>query len=409
MAKMIIDGHLILGILVLLAPLAVAQPPPPPNETPGSPYGFNTRFNPSMAIIIVVLISAFFFMGFFSIYIRQCSGQSGSTSGGGISQAGRGGRSRRAARGLDPAVVETFPIFEYSVVKNLKIGKGTLECAVCLSEFKDDETLRLLPKCNHVFHPDCIDAWLSNHTTCPVCRSNLVPGPDNELTTEEVTETADGEAGTGTEGSHHGNGNEIAITIDEVQPPTEPAAGAPPDQLQPLNLILPIQNRPPRSKSTRRPIWSGKFPRSHSTGHSLVQPGENVERFTLRLPEQVRQELVKAKLNRTTSCAYPSEALVSDGSIRRGHRIGGEGSSRGGRSFGRSDRGAKSDRWVFSMAPPFFTRTLSVRSPTNRGAVMTPFDCLNGAKAEADSEGLPAPQRSATPVFTVETPPLPAL
>ncbi|XP_068637860.1 E3 ubiquitin-protein ligase ATL6-like [Aristolochia californica] len=399
MAKMIIDDRPILWILILVAPLAAAQPTSPPGA-----YGFNTRFNPSMAIIIVVLISAFFFMGFFSIYIRQCTGDS-SPAGGGVSQAGRGGRSRRAARGLDPVVIETFPIFEYSVVKNLKLGKSTLECAVCLSEFDDGETLRLLPKCSHVFHPDCIDAWLSNHTTCPVCRSNLVPGPDNEHNAEELTESVGGEAGSGTEGSRHGNTNEVAITIDEVQTPRAPAAAAPADQLQPPNLILPFQNRPPRSKSTRRPRWPAKFPRSHSTGHSLIQPGENIERFTLRLPEQVRQELVKAKLNRTTSCAYPSEALVSDGSVRRGHRTSGEGSSRGGRIFGRLDRAAKSDRWVFSMAPPFFTRTLSVRSPSKRGAVKTPFDCLNGATTGADSEELPAPQRSATPVFTVETPP----
>ena len=39
-------------------------------------------------------------------------------------------------------------------VKAHKASKGALECVVCLSEFDDDETLRLLPKCSHVFHPD---------------------------------------------------------------------------------------------------------------------------------------------------------------------------------------------------------------------------------------------------------------
>ncbi|KAL2924561.1 E3 ubiquitin-protein ligase ATL31 [Bienertia sinuspersici] len=28
----------------------------------------------------------------------------------------------------------------------------------CLNEFEDKETLRLLPVCDHVFHPECIDA-----------------------------------------------------------------------------------------------------------------------------------------------------------------------------------------------------------------------------------------------------------
>ena len=48
---------------------------------------------------------------------------------------------------------------------------------MCLNEFEDDERLRLIPKCDHVFHPECIDAWLASHTTCPVCRANLVPEP----------------------------------------------------------------------------------------------------------------------------------------------------------------------------------------------------------------------------------------
>lgn len=53
-------------------------------------------------------------------------------------------------------------------------GRGTLECAVCITEFDDDkETRRLLPGCDHVFHADCIDEWLRFHSSCPVCRANL--------------------------------------------------------------------------------------------------------------------------------------------------------------------------------------------------------------------------------------------
>ncbi|XP_072979153.1 E3 ubiquitin-protein ligase ATL31-like [Typha angustifolia] len=72
--------------------------------------------------------------------------------------------------GLDPAVVDSFPAVAYAAVKGLK---GQLECAVCLSEFSDEEKLRLLPRCCHVFHPACIGAWLASHVTCPVCRANL--------------------------------------------------------------------------------------------------------------------------------------------------------------------------------------------------------------------------------------------
>ncbi|CAL9778381.1 unnamed protein product [Musa acuminata subsp. burmannicoides] len=63
-----------------------------------------------------------------------------------------------------------FSTLVYFKVKGLKVGKGTLECAVCLNDFKDDEELRLLP---HVFHFDCIDAWLASYVTCPICHANL--------------------------------------------------------------------------------------------------------------------------------------------------------------------------------------------------------------------------------------------
>nr|GMC81283.1 RING-H2 finger protein ATL54 [Ipomoea batatas] len=58
-----------------------------------------------------------------------------------------------------------------------KRGEGLVEgteCAVCLNEFQDDETLRLLPKCNHAFHIPCIDTWLRSHTNCPLCRAGIV-------------------------------------------------------------------------------------------------------------------------------------------------------------------------------------------------------------------------------------------
>ncbi|KAG8090151.1 hypothetical protein GUJ93_ZPchr0011g28726 [Zizania palustris] len=44
-------------------------------------------------------------------------------------------------------------------------------CAVCLAEFIDGDTLRLLPRCHHAFHRGCIDTWLRAHVNCPLCRA----------------------------------------------------------------------------------------------------------------------------------------------------------------------------------------------------------------------------------------------
>ena len=49
------------------------------------------------------------------------------------------------------------------------------ECAVCLSEIEKDHSVRLIPPCNHAFHLECADPWLSSHRLCPLCRANLPP------------------------------------------------------------------------------------------------------------------------------------------------------------------------------------------------------------------------------------------
>lgn len=52
------------------------------------------------------------------------------------------------------------------------------DCIICLCEVSQEDEYRQLPNCNHgvQFHAHCIDAWLRNHSNCPMCRSN-VPRP----------------------------------------------------------------------------------------------------------------------------------------------------------------------------------------------------------------------------------------
>ncbi|KAL8155387.1 E3 ubiquitin-protein ligase ATL6-like [Apium graveolens] len=365
---------LILTLLLMFLVQSVYSQPPSPIG-PEYPYA---KFSPSMAIIIAVLVTALFFMGFFSIYLRRCAD---TTTGGSMRPALSLRRRAAAPRGLSEEVITTFPTMAYSEVKDLKIGKGALECAVCLNEFEDDETLRLLPKCDHVFHPECIDLWLASHVTCPVCRADLVPkplDPDDLLPPSETENVVDRE-----------NGDEIeVVVVDQVD----------------VNLQEPVvskimnrtgslrSNRPPRSGSVRSRIFGfgNKFPRSHSTGHSLVQLGENVDRYTLRLPEEVRKEIIRrALLNRTGSCAEPGS--------RKGHQPG-EGSSRGKsyRRLGSLENVVKSDRWVFSKMPSFLSRALSVRTPRGAGEGSTSVTTKSSEKG--DQAGLVANDSAKFPV-----------
>ncbi|TKY58294.1 putative RING-H2 finger protein ATL12 [Spatholobus suberectus] len=81
-------------------------------------------------------------------------------------------RSRSRLSGIDRQVIETLPFFRFSSLKGSKQG---LECTVCLSQFEDTEILRLLPKCKHAFHMNCIDRWLESHSSCPLCRNEVDP------------------------------------------------------------------------------------------------------------------------------------------------------------------------------------------------------------------------------------------
>ncbi|XP_059191371.1 RING finger protein 44 isoform X2 [Centropristis striata] len=49
---------------------------------------------------------------------------------------------------------------------------GNTQCQICFCDYTDGEKLRMLP-CFHDYHVQCIDRWLKDNTTCPICRANL--------------------------------------------------------------------------------------------------------------------------------------------------------------------------------------------------------------------------------------------
>ncbi|KAJ8551937.1 hypothetical protein K7X08_028380 [Anisodus acutangulus] len=138
----------------------------------GRPFKLSAPFDSSMALTILVLLTALFFMGFFSIYIRHFTGVTTSSS---SSATGDGHRrhlsppsSQRSCRkGMDPAAVQSLPLVTYGGTAEHLIE----DCPICLAEFEVSELVRLIPYCRHVFHQHCLDTWLASHVTCPLCRS----------------------------------------------------------------------------------------------------------------------------------------------------------------------------------------------------------------------------------------------
>ncbi|XP_066220760.1 E3 ubiquitin-protein ligase RNF43 isoform X1 [Saccopteryx leptura] len=48
-------------------------------------------------------------------------------------------------------------------------------CTICLEEFSEGQELRVI-SCLHEFHRACVDPWLHQHRTCPLCMFNIVEG-----------------------------------------------------------------------------------------------------------------------------------------------------------------------------------------------------------------------------------------
>ncbi|XP_049298230.1 protein goliath [Anopheles funestus] len=46
-------------------------------------------------------------------------------------------------------------------------------CAICIEPYKVTDVIRVLP-CKHEFHKVCIDPWLLEHRTCPMCKMDIL-------------------------------------------------------------------------------------------------------------------------------------------------------------------------------------------------------------------------------------------
>lgn len=73
--------------------------------------------------------------------------------------------------GVDENLIKSLPLLQFSTLGCS--SDGPVECSICLSKFESTDVVRVLPKCNHTFHVQCIDQWLPQHSNCPVCRQKV--------------------------------------------------------------------------------------------------------------------------------------------------------------------------------------------------------------------------------------------
>ena len=54
-------------------------------------------------------------------------------------------------------------------------------CSICQIPFIESNICRIINTCSHFFHMECIDRWLTNHTTCPCCRYDLLSVHESDM------------------------------------------------------------------------------------------------------------------------------------------------------------------------------------------------------------------------------------
>mmetsp|Transcript_24376 Transcript_24376/g.26645 ORF Transcript_24376/g.26645 Transcript_24376/m.26645 type:complete len:319 (-) Transcript_24376:757-1713(-) len=85
----------------------------------------------------------------------------------------------RTVVGAPQQIIDTIPVI--TIGPNQERTGQDNTCPICLSEFVEGETARLL-NCQHMFHQQCVDEWLRVNASCPTCRKRLVEGgnPTNQ-------------------------------------------------------------------------------------------------------------------------------------------------------------------------------------------------------------------------------------
>ena len=148
-------------------------PPPPPFRIDDGDDDSGTDFSPLIIAVIGILASAFILVSYYTIiskYCRRRRQDHTSLEFNEIRDAMNHDGWQATIEGLDEGLIKSITVCKYK--KSDGLVEGT-DCSVCLSEFQEDESLRLLPKCNHAFHVSCIDTWLKSHSSCPLCRANI--------------------------------------------------------------------------------------------------------------------------------------------------------------------------------------------------------------------------------------------
>ncbi|KAI3519748.1 hypothetical protein L1887_08963 [Cichorium endivia] len=124
---------------------------------------------------IIVLFSVIFLITLLFLYARWiCRSPSSSAAVADTTTLSPHVQPCSRPQGLDSAVIDSLPITLHHRLSTSSATAGESECCICLGEFDDGEKVKVLPNCCHTYHCECVDKWLTTHSSCPICRASLL-------------------------------------------------------------------------------------------------------------------------------------------------------------------------------------------------------------------------------------------
>uniref|UniRef100_A0A674MBM2 Ring finger protein 130 n=1 Tax=Takifugu rubripes TaxID=31033 RepID=A0A674MBM2_TAKRU len=162
----------------------------------------------SISFIVLMIISSAWLIFYFIQKIRYSSSHDRSQRH--LGDAAKKAIGKLTTRTVKKGDKETDPDFNH--------------CAVCIEAYQLNDVVRILP-CKHVFHKMCVDPWLNEHCTCPICKLNILKAlgimtslPCVDSVVLDVERLGISQAS----GSHRmllGDSNQPSLNLDQLSPP----------------------------------------------------------------------------------------------------------------------------------------------------------------------------------------------
>ncbi|KAI9557014.1 hypothetical protein GHT06_016810 [Daphnia sinensis] len=209
----------------------------------------------------------------------------------------------RLSRELTSAAQKALSKIPTRAIKNTDKEVSEAECcAVCIEPYKANDVVRLLP-CRHEFHKICVDPWLLEHRTCPMCKMDILKHYGYVFTGSQesvVNMDLDAPIISGLRpGQRRGNASPVVVPAGQhsthqrspsVTPDIQLTAEQPSARISRTDTLEPIRREANDSPSTRR-YWS--WPRSFSSRNNppISTDPDVVEDAAVSVPTAVETQV----------------------------------------------------------------------------------------------------------------------